>query len=88
MELFRLPLIDADGPYDEIDDGREGDEVDAFVEALQGLGMDECDDGFVDDDETGHEHERAFYGRGQKFSFPMSIGVIFVARFGRDMQAK
>lgn len=80
-------LCDADGADDEVDDGGEGDDINTLVEFLERMGMDEIDDGLVDDDETRHDDQRALDGGREEFRFAMAVRMIDVAGFGGDVEA-
>ncbi len=82
--VVRLSFPDADGADDIIDDGGEGDDIDAFVQLFNDMGMDQIHDGLVDDDQSGHEDKGAFYRGGEEFGLAMSIGMVFVSGFWRQ----
>jgi len=81
-----LPLVDTDRAYDEIDDGGEGYEIDALVQFVENMGMDKIHYGLVDDDQPGHDDQRAFHGGREKFRLAMPVGVVFVAGLGGHIE--
>ena len=81
-------LVDTDCANNKIYDGGERDDVDPFIQSVDRGGVDEVGYGLIDNDERGHEDERAFDGGGEEFGFAVAVGVILVAGFGGDMEAK
>jgi len=80
-------FVDADGPYDIVDEGRESHQVDALVEFQDDVGPDKIHDGLVDDDEPRHDDQRAFDGGREEFSFTVTVRVVFVAGLGCYVEA-
>jgi hypothetical protein len=85
--VVAFPFKDTVSADDKIDDRGEADDIDAFIELVELIGMDEVCDPFVDDDQAGHEDQRPFDGGREKFGFAVTIGVVLVTGLGRDMQA-
>jgi len=84
--IVELPAPDTDGANDKIDEGGHGDDIDALIQLLDGVGMDKIGDRLVDDDHTGHEDQGAFYRGREEFGLAMTVGMVFVAGLGGDVQ--
>jgi len=84
--VIAFPFPDTVCADDEIDDRGEGDDVDALIELVELVGMDEVRDCFINDDQPGHRDEGSFDGGGEEFGFAVTVGVVFVAGFVGDME--
>lgn len=82
-----FPLVDADGANDEIDDGCDGYEIDTLVQFFECVGMNKIHYGLVDDDQPGHNDQRAFHSGGEKFRLAMPIRMVFIAWLGGYIEA-
>jgi len=78
--------VDHKRSHDVVYDGGESHDINALVQLLDGMRVDEVYDGLIGDDEPGHDDEGAFYGGGKKFGLAMTIRVIFIPGFGGDVQ--